>query len=197
MVHDNQAQVTGGWHAALAGAVLGTVLAGWWLTRDAAPTDVSKEAATVRPSPRSEQATAARSAPRHAATPSVAVGAATATAGPPPVRYIGQWIEGGRRAVVLGYQGRNVVVQVPGSVDGRYEVVSADEREVVLRDLASATTQRIGLGVAPIADATARGAAAAPDGETEAAEEAPSVRVRPVKLPPPSKRTSDDLEPEN
>jgi len=108
-------------------------------------------------------------------------------------------MDGGRLAVVLSRQGRNVVVQVPGTVDGRYEVVSANDRELVLRDLASATTQRIALGATAAADAAARPAAPAATGETsdETIEETPVVRVRPAKLPPPSQRISDELEPEN
>jgi hypothetical protein len=200
MIHDNQAQPTGGWHAALAGAVLGTGLAGWWLAGDVVPTDASKEAVTVRPAPWAEQAQAARSTTRHAATQPAAAAAATAAAGPPPVKYVGQWMGGGRLAVVLSHQGRHVVVQVPGTVDGRYEVVSANDRELVLRDLASATTQRIALGATAATAAAAGTAAAPPPGETpgETTEETTTaVRVGPAKLPPPSKRTSDDLEPEN
>lgn len=200
MLHDNHPQPTGGWHAALAGAVLGAGLAGWWLMGDAVPTAASKEAATVRPTPWAEQAQAARSTTRHAATQPAAAAAATAASGPAPVQYVGQWMDGGRLAVVLSHQGRHVIVQVPGTVDGRYEVVSANDRELVLRDLASATTQRIALGATAAADAAAGTAAAARPGETaeETTEETTTaVRVRPAKLPPPSKRTSDDLEPEN
>jgi len=100
-------------------------------------------------------------------------------------------MEGGRPTVVLSYQGRSVVVPIPGSVDGRYEVVSANERELVLRDTAAATTQRIAFVASSAAAVTAGTAEAAAPGETT------PVPVRPAKLPPPSKRTSDDLEPEN
>ena len=192
MVDDEHArQPTGGWHTALAGAVLGIGLAAWWLAGDAVSTDASKEADTVRPTPWTEPAPAARSTTRHAGTQPAAAAAPTAATGLPPVRYVGQWMEGDRLAVVLSYQGRNVVVQVPGSVDGRYEVVSANDRELVLRDLASAATQRIALGATAAAGAATRTAAQAP------AEETTAAFVRPVKLPPLSKRTSDEVEPEN
>ena len=101
---------------------------------------------------------------------------------------------------MLSFQGRNVVVQVPGSVDGRYEVLSANERELVLRDSASATTQRIAFRATAATVAAAGAVAAAPSADTteEAAEGTTTpVRVRPAKLPPPSQRTSDDVEPEN
>lgn len=198
MTHDNQAQPTGGWRAALVGAVLGTGFAGWWLVGDAAPTNASKEAVAAQPAPWAEQAPAARSTTLHTATRPAAAAAATAALRPAPVQYVGQWTNGGRLAVVLSRQGRNVVVQVPGMVDGRYEVVSANDRELVLRDIASATTQRIALGAPPPAGAAARTAATAPsEATTDDEETTPAVRVRPDKLPPPSQRISDDLEPEN
>jgi hypothetical protein len=108
-------------------------------------------------------------------------------------------MDGGRLAVVLSRDGRNVVVPVPGTVDGRYEVVSANNRELVLRDLSSSTTQRIALGATQPAGAAARNAAAAPTEQTVDYGDEPTapVAVRPDKLPPPSQRISDELEPEN
>jgi hypothetical protein len=201
MTHDNQAQPTGGWHAALAGAVLGTGLAIWWLAGDARPSRASMEAVTVQPAPWVEPAPAARSTPRANATPPqpAAPTAATVTTAPAPIQYVGQWMDGGRLAVVLSRDGRNVVVPVPGTVDGRYEIVSANNRELVLRDLSSSTTQRIALGATQPAGAAARSAAAAPTEQTVDYGDEPTapVAVRPDKLPPPSQRISDDLEPEN
>jgi hypothetical protein len=165
MTHDNQAQPTGGWYAALAGAVLGTGLAVWWLAGDATPTGASMAAVTMQPAPWVPLAPAARSTPRPTATP------------PQP--------------------GRNVVVPVPGTVDGRYEIVSANNRELVLRDLTSATTQRIALGAKPPAGSAARTAAAAPTAQTVDYGDEPTAPVRPDKLPSPSKRISDEFEPEN
>ena len=190
MVDDEHARPqTGGWHAALAGAALGAGLTAWWLVGDLVTTGASKEAVAIQPMLRTEQAQAARSTTWRATTQPVAAPATPAAAGPVTVRYLGQRMEGGRPAVVLSYQGRNVVVPIRGTLDGRYEVVSASEREIVLRDIASATMQRIAFGAGAAAAAAA--VEAGPPGETTA------VPVRPAKLPPPSKRTSDDLEPEN
>jgi hypothetical protein len=201
MLNDNQVQPSGGWPAALAGAVLGTGLAGWWLTADPVTTRASTDAVTLQPAPWIAPAQATRSTPRSPATPSqppVAT-AANGAAAPAPIQYVGQWMDGGRLAVVLRRDGRNVVVPVPGMVDGRYEVVSANNRELVLRDLSSATTQRIALGAAPPAGTAARAAAAAPSEQTVDYGDEPTapVKIRPDKLPPPSQRISDDLEPEN
>jgi hypothetical protein len=201
MTHDNQAQPTGGWHAALAGAVLGTGLAVWWLAGDTLPSRASMEAVTVQPAPwvAPAPAPAVRSTPRPSATPPqpAAATAATGAVTPAPIQYVGQWMDGGRLAVVLSSNGRNVVVPVPGTVDGRYEVVSANNRELVLRDLSSSTTQRIALGAPQPAGAGARSAAAAPTEQTVDYGDEPTARVRPDKLPSPSKRISDELEPEN
>jgi hypothetical protein len=200
MTHDNQAQPTGGWHAALAGAVLGTGLAAWWLAGDALPSRASMQAVTVQPAPWVAPAPAARSTPRPSATSpqSTAATAATGAAAAAPFQYVGQWMEdGGRMAVVLSSNGRNVVVPVPSTVDGRYEIVSADSRELVLRDLSSATTQRIALGTTPPAGIAARTAAAAPTEQTVDYGDEPTAPVRPDKLPSPSKRISDEFEPEN
>jgi hypothetical protein len=196
MTHDNQAQPTGGWYAALAGAVLGTGLAVWWLAGDATPTGASMAAVTMQPAPWVPLAPAARSTPRPTATPPQPAAATAATA-PAPIQYVGQWVDGGRLAVVLSRDGRNVVVPVPGTVDGRYEIVSANNRELVLRDLTSATTQRIALGAKPPAGSAARTAAAAPTAQTVDYGDEPTAPVRPDKLPSPSKRISDEFEPEN
>jgi hypothetical protein len=201
MTHDTQAPSTGGWHAALAGAVLGTGLAVWWFAGDALSTRPSVEAVTVQPAPWVAPAPASRLTPRSSETPPqpAAATAATGTAAPAPIQYVGQWMDGGRLAVVLSRDGRNVVVPVPGTVDGRYEVVSANNRELVLRDLSSSTTQRIVLGATRPAGAAARGAAAPPTEQTVDYGDEPTapVTVRPDKLPPPSQRISDELEPEN
>jgi hypothetical protein len=201
MTHDNQAQPTGGWHAALAGAVLGTGLAVWWLAGDPRPSRAPMEAVTVQPAPWVAPAPAVRSTPHASATPPqpAAATAATGAAAAAPIQYVGQWMDGGRLAVVLSRDGRNVVVPVPGTVDGRYEIVSANNRELVLRDLSSSTTQRIALGATQPAGAAARSAAAAPTEQTVDYGDEPTapVTVRPDKLPPPSQRISDDLEPEN
>jgi hypothetical protein len=200
MLNDKQVQPSGGWPAALAGAVLGAGLAVWWLTGEVTtrpPTD----AVTVQSAPWVAPAQATRSAPRPpAALPHpTATTAATGPAAPAPFQYVGQWMDGGRRAVVISRDGRSVVVPVPGTVDGRYEVISANNRELVLRDLSSSTTQRIALGATSPAGAAGRAAAAAPSEQTVDYGDEPTapVKVRPDKLPSPSKRISDDLEPEN
>lgn len=200
MLYDNQVPPTGGWPAALAGAVLGTGLAIWWLAGDATPTRASIETASapaalwVEPAPAARPTTRPRPAPQPAAAT-----AATGTVQPAPLQYVGQWMDGSRLAVVLSRDGRSVVVPVPGAVDGRYEVVSANNRELVLRDLSSSTTQRIALGATAPAGAAARTAAATPTEQTaDYGDEATApVSVRPDKLPSPSKRISDELEPEN
>jgi hypothetical protein len=202
MFQDNPLSPAGGWYAAAAGAVLGTGLALWWLTGNAVVTGASLGTALPRPAPMVAPSPAAAPPPTARAPLRPAPAAApppAATAGPADIRYLGQWVEGGRRAVVLSRDGRNVVVPVPGTVDGRYEVISADSRELVLRDLASSTMQRIALG-----GAAPRGTAVLPlppvPGEQTVDygdEPTAPVVVRPDKLPPPSKRTSDEFEPEN
>jgi hypothetical protein len=184
-------QRTGMPRLALAAAALVTGLAAWWLSSGAPSSGAGpEEPAAVRPAavaPRAELPPPAAPLPRP-----------TAAAEPPapPMQYVGQWMEGSRRAVVLSYQGRSVIVRVPGRVDDRYEVVSADDRELVLRDIAAASTQRIGLGgTAIVPQAVNASGTSAP----AAAVEAPAapVAVPSGKLPPPSKRTSDEYEPEN
>jgi hypothetical protein len=168
------------------------VLAAWGLSGGTPPTDGSQGApAAARPATYSEPAQLVPLATASTASPPVSATAAPppAVAAAQPIQYVGQWMEGSRVAVMLGYQGRSVVVRVPGRVDDRYEVVSADGRELVLRDLTAATTQRLALGASPASATSA--AAALP------AEPSVGVRVRPDKLPPPSQRTSDDYEPEN
>jgi hypothetical protein len=200
MLDDNPGQPRGGWPAALAGAVLGTGLALWWLAGDAVPTGTAVETVSAPPAQWVGPAPAARPATRARPTPEAAAATAAKVAvQPAPLQYVGQWMDGGRLAVVLSRDGRHVVVPVPGTVDGRYEVVSANSRELVLRDLSSSTTQRIALGAAQAAGAKVPAAAAAPTEQTvDYGDEATApVRVRPDKLPSPSKRISDDLEPEN
>jgi len=52
-----------------------------------------------------------------------------------PFTYVGQWTDAGVTRVVLGDRGRNLVVRVPGEVDGRYRAISIDENRLVLKDM--------------------------------------------------------------
>lgn len=196
-------QRTGVPRLALAGAALIAVLAAWWLSGGASSSGWGSDpAAAGPPTPAAVRAAAVAppAAPQAMARPAPTAAAPTVAAPPPPMQYVGQWMEGSRLAVVLGHQGRNVVVRVPGRVDDRYEVVSADDRELVLRDLVAGTTQRLALGGGVPAANPAAGTTAAP--APAAAPEVPvmagpAVRNPTGKLPPPSKRTSDEDEPEN
>jgi hypothetical protein len=135
--------------AALIGAALCIALAGWWLWDASSAPEGSKEAAVQVPTHAVEPARAQSAAP-------AAPGAApVATAAPASLQYVGQWMNGGRRAVLFTSQGRNIVVHVPGPVDDRYEVLAADERQLVLRDRATAGTLEIALGSAPLASLVA------------------------------------------
>jgi hypothetical protein len=181
-------QRTGMPRLAWAAAALAVVLTAWWISEGTPPSGAGSDppAAAI---PRAMPPPAAP--PRDAPKPTEAAAAQPAA---PPLQYVGQWMEGSRRAVVLSYQGRSVVVRVPGRVDERYEVVSADDRELLLRDIAAATTQRIGLGgPASLPQAPGAPGAAAP----ATAVDVPAAPAPSGKLPPPSKRTSDDQEPEN
>jgi hypothetical protein len=192
-------QRAGGRRMLLAGVALAAVLAAWWLSDGRSPPERTSgegpaASSTASAEPRWSPVPAApRAVAPPAPTPAVA-------AAPLPVQYIGQWMEGKRQAVVLMHQGQRLVVRVPGRMDDRYEVVSADERVLVLRDRTSETTLRVPLGVGPSGGVSAgpgtapATAAAAPGGW---AADPTATQMRPAKLPPPSKRRSDEDEPEN
>jgi len=141
-----QPQRTGARRAAVIGCALLMALGGWWLllgTASPESTAPSSQAVSRATTPSAQQ--------RHVPPPEAAAPPepSPVTAAPAPLQYVGHWMEGSRRAVLLGYQGRNVVVRVPGSVDDRYEVVAADERQVVLRDRTTSSTLDIALTSAP------------------------------------------------
>jgi len=156
MIDDEYARSsTGGWHAALAGAVLGTGLAAWWLLGGTQSNGVLTPV-PVQQRPLAEPAQAPRPAPRQ----SLPTQAVTAAAVAPP-SIVQQTAIGTSAAAVAA----------PGAAQGT----------------APSTVPSTVPGAAPGTGAVQAAAA----GEVSAAP------VRPAKLPPPSKRTSDDLEPEN
>ena len=175
-------QRTGVRCAALTGAALVIVLGAWWLS-ESTSLEGSKEAAAQVPAPAAPQVQVRPSGPASLPVPR------PVAAAPSPIPYMGQRMEDSRRTVLLGYQGRNVVVPVPGRVDDRYEVLAADERQLVLRDLATASMLHVALGSAPLASAVT----AMPPARDEAATL--TVVPREPQLPSTSKRDED--EPEN
>jgi hypothetical protein len=183
-----------GRRVALAGAAVATVLGAWWLAGGAPSRGGSEPSPAAAPAPEAAREPVRTPAEAPTRVNTAAVPAAAAPA--PVVQYVGHSKQGQRVTAMLSYQGRSIVLAVPGRLDERYEVVSADERWLVLRDIASATTQRIALGASPPATSSA-GAAAAPGSEGLPAVEASAQRATPRKLPPQSKRTSDEDEPEN
>lgn len=177
-------QRTGVRRAALTGAALVTVLGAWWLSEGPSSPQGSKEPAAQVPAPAAQQVQVPPPGPVPLPVPQPVAAAAS------PIQYVGQSMEGSRRTVLLGYQGRNVVVHVPGRVDDRYEVLAADEHQVMLRDLVTASTLHVALGSAPLAPAVT----AMPPARNEAATPA-TVVLREPQLPSTSKRDED--EPEN
>ncbi len=181
-----RAERTGGRRAAMTGAAVVMALGAWWLLEGTAFFEGSKEPPVQMPAPVAQQVQVPLPGPGPILLPEprpVAVA-------PPPIQYFGQWIERSRRTVLLGYQGRSVVVPVPGRVDDRYEVLAADERQLVLRDLATASTLHIALGSAPL-----RSAGTAMPPVRDDAATLTSVVPREPQLPSTSKRDED--EPEN
>ena len=121
-----------------------------------------------------------------------------------PFTYVGHWTDGGVTRVVLGDRGRNIVVRVPGEVDGRYRAVSIDENRLVLKDMPLGVLRTLPL----FSGASVRPppVEAAPVADTEPAVTAvstlvaPNIHVTPINVaasPPAVPLTQDTEQAEN
>ncbi len=134
---------------------------------------------------------------------------AAATPAPPllPFTYVGQWTDGGVTRVVLGDRGRNIVVRVPGEVDGRFRAVSIDENRLVLKDMPLGVLRTLplfsGASLRPppveaahqVDDATP-----APEAPAVSTRVTPNIHVTPINVaasPPPVAMTQDTEQAEN
>lgn len=104
-----------------------------------------------------------------------------------PFGYVGQWTDAGITRVVLRDRGRNVVVRVPGDVDGRYRAVSIDENRLVLKDMPLGTLRTLALVPGASVKAAPAAIAAIPDAEPESGAlstvVAPGVHVTQISVP--------------
>jgi hypothetical protein len=106
----------------------------------------------------------------------------------------------------LGDRGRNIVVRVPGDVDGRYRTVSIDENRLVLKDMPLGVLRTLSLfpvtSVQPpsAAEAVIAESTPAPAAATVSTMVAPGVHVTPISVsagPAPAPPYQDTEQAEN
>ena len=170
---------------------------------------VAHESAGAKPEAQRLATPPAASSKPSAIGPGVASVVQTAAAPAPllPFTYIGQWTDGGVTRVVLGDRGRNIVVRVPGEVDGRYRAVSIDENRLVLKDMPLGVLRTLplfsGASLRPppveaahqVDDATP-----APEAPAVSTRVTPNIHVTPINVaasPPAVPLTQDTEQAEN